>query len=522
MLQALKSTLKIKIIHMKKLIVLLAGLLLGSLSFGQKLTFKIAGQKDTTVNLIRYYGNKLYLADTAEMKNGVVTFDGSKQKPGVLGIYFPDQKYFEFIYNNEDVDISVTKPDFIETEVVKKSKENKLFLDYMNFIATKRKEAKDLTDKNAPKDKIASISKEVTAYQNKLIADNPTTLVSKIVKMSMDIVIPDAPKNADGSPVDSSYAYHYYRDHYFDNIDLTDDRLVNSPVFHNKVDNYFSKNTLIQQPDTIIKYAYHLVDKFDPKSEMFKYVLHHITYKYETSNIMGFDKIFVAMVLKYYCPGYEEGNSVATWMTKEKLKEMCDKANILQHLVVGVVPPNISLRDTTDVTWKSLADVKADYTILYFWDPECGHCKKETPKLQRLYAEKLKARNVEIFSVGKATGDDFEKWKAFIRNNGLTFINVALTQSLYEAATKDWRQFIPKYTNVESLNYSEHFDIYSTPKVFLLDKDKKIVAKSLSIAQLEEVIDRLQGKEDAPKLFHVEDEEKDTEHAPAPTSGQSK
>ena len=195
-------------------------------------------------------------------------------------------------------------------------------------------------------------------------------------------------------------------------------------------------------------------------------------------------------------------------MDKDKLKEMCDKASTLQYLVVGVVPPNVCLPDTTDKNWVSLDKVKADYTILYFWDPECGHCKKETPKLQKLYADKLKARNVEIFAVGKATGDDFEKWKAFIRTNHLTFINVGLTKRLFEEATKDWRQFIPKYTNVESLNYSEHFDVYATPKVFLLDKDKKIVAKSLSIAQLEEVIDKLQGHEKDPKLFPVEDEKK--------------
>src|SRR5690606_40153260 len=57
------------------------------------------------------------------------------------------------------------------------------------------------------------------------------------------------------------------------------------------------------------------------------------------------------------------------------------------------------------------------------------------------------------------------KWKKFIHDNNLSFINVGLTQSLYDAASKDWRQFIPKYTNVQSLNYSEHYDIYATPKV---------------------------------------------------------
>ena len=74
---------------MKKIVsISLVSMLISSFSFAQKLTFHIKGQKDTTVNLIRYFGNKLYLADTAEMKNGTVTFDGSKQKAGVLGVYW--------------------------------------------------------------------------------------------------------------------------------------------------------------------------------------------------------------------------------------------------------------------------------------------------------------------------------------------------------------------------------------------------------------------------------------------------
>jgi len=482
------------------------------LSFGvhsQQLKFRISGHKDTTVNLIRYVGNKLYMADTAELKNGIVTFDGTKHDAGIMAVYFPDQKYAEFIHAKEEVDIAFTYPDFIPTMEVKKSKENKLFIDYIRYMGDMRKKSDAASKKENGQDEIKELGNKVKVYQDELIKNNAGTFVSKIVNMSRDIDIPEAPKNEDGSLKDSTFSYHYFRDHYFDNIDLSDDRLVNTPVFHNKLDYYLSDRMLLQLPDTIVKYAFELVDRLKPGSEMFKYVVHFITYKYETSKIMGHDKVFVAMALKYYCPGYKEGKSQATWMKEDKLQTMCERAEILQNLVVGVRPPNISLRDTSDVNWVNFYDLTSDYTILYFWDPECGHCKKDTPKLQKLYAEKLKARNVEIFAIGKATGDDFGKWKSFIRKNNLEFINVGLTQSLYEAASKDWRQFIPKYTNVQSLNYSEHYDIYATPKVFLLDKDKKIVAKSLSIAQLEELIDRLQDQKDAPKLFPIEEEKKE-------------
>lgn len=68
-------------------------------------------------------------------------------------------------------------------------------------------------------------------------------------------------------------------------------------------------------------------------------------------------------------------------------------------------------------------------------------------------------------------------------------------------------EFVPRYTTIESLNYQNTFDIFSTPKVFVLDKDKKIIAKNISISQLEDMIDHLQGKKDSEKLFPPDPEE---------------
>jgi thiol-disulfide isomerase/thioredoxin len=500
-------------------------IVLTSLSFSQKIKFKVNNAKDTTVFLVKYYGKGMYYADTAEMKNGVCEFNVEKQNPpipsGVLALLMPGTKYFDFIFNKDEKEISIetSGPDFSNNMVVKKSDENKIFTDYVKFISKQRSKASELSklkDKLKKDDeqyqKISSeidvISKSVVDYQNDLIKNNPTKLVAKVVKMSMEIIIPDAPKDAHGKIIDSTFAYKYYRDHYFDNVDLLDDRLLNTPMFHNKLEDFFSKKMLLQHPDTIVKYAYIFCDKLNQKSEFFKYCVSHITSTFEKSNIMGMDKVFVRMGQRYYCIKNEEGKSPAHWMAEDKLKDLCEKVEVTKNLVQGIVPPNVILRDTTDQNWKGFYDIKAEYTILYFWDPECGHCKTSTPKLQKLYAEKLKARNVEVFAVGKAVGEDFEKWKKFIREKNLTFINVGLTDKLYKAAQEDARQFIPKYTTIQALNYQETYDIFSTPRVFILDKDKKIVAKQLSISQLEDYLDHLQGVK-VPKI--IEEDKKENE-----------
>ena len=478
----------------------------------QKIRIKVVGQKDTTVNLIKYYGGKLFYADTAEMKNGEVVFEGKKQKPGIVGLFLPGQKYFEFIYNNEDIQLETTGPDFMVNMKVKKSEENKVFVSYVNFISNRKSEANKLGEQRAKlkkedpefktlSAKIDAINKEVETYQKNLVEQNKGKLVSKIVKMSMEVEIPEPPKDKNDSIIDKDFKFKYYRAHYWDNVDFTDDALVNNPVFHNKLEFYFGKNMMLQHWDTVIYYAFNFCDRLNPKSSMFEYVV-------------GMDKVYLYMLDRYYCTKNAEGKSPAFWVKEDKFEELCENLKNKLNLVVGVRPPNLILKDTTDTKWQDFYSLNSEYTILYFWDPECGHCKKTTPKLQTLYEKKFKERNIEIFAVGKAIGKDFENWKKFIRDNKMTFINVAVTDKLYEIAKKDPNSLVPvfgdnrpKPTTLESLNYQTSYDIFSMPQVYILDKDKNIIAKRVSISQMEDMLDRLQGKADLPKLFPPDPEE---------------
>jgi thiol-disulfide isomerase/thioredoxin len=506
---------------MRNVLLVFSIIFIGFNGFSQKLKFKVTGLQDTTVHLVKYVGSKLYYADTAELKNSEVTFDGSKQDPGIMALLLPGQRYFEFIYNNEDVHIETKSPNYVENMVVKKSKENKLFLEYIKEIKASSQKGVELSEKKKaidPNDEEAmtkisqdlnELNDRVVSYQKNLVKDNPDLFVSKVVQMSSDIDIPEPPRNDDGSMVDSSFAYKYLRDHYFDNIDFNDDRIVNTPIIQKKLEYYYSKNMLLQQPDTIIKYLTRVIDSIPTGTMMYRFVVTNMTSHFEKSKIMGMDKVVNVFLDKYYCARDKEGNPKGYWMEKEKLDELCKDNKTRLRLVQGEVPPNIILPDTTNEKWYNLHELDKEYIILFFWDPDCGHCKKETPKLQKLYAEKLKDRNVEVFAVGKATGVDFENWKAFIRKNNLSFINVGVTEKIYQQAKESPRSLIPSKTTLESLNYQETYDIYSTPRVWILDKDKKIVAKSLSVAQIERYLDRLQGFEDSEKIIEEEKEKEE-------------
>ena len=148
--------------------------------------------------------------------------------------------------------------------------------------------------------------------------------------------------------------------------------MLRTPIFHNKVEEYFSK-LVYPKPDSIIKECDYLIEKGRPNEEMFKYLVWYFTRTYELSTIMGYDAIFVHLAKKYYTP------TEAKWAPQSTLDAMTKRVKEIEPLLIGKPAPNLIMQDTS-LNLKSLNDVKARYTIILFWDPECGHCQKEISK----------------------------------------------------------------------------------------------------------------------------------------------
>jgi thiol-disulfide isomerase/thioredoxin len=462
---------------------------------GHQIKVKINGlaAKDT-VYLANYYGPKIYYKDTTTIDaKGYAVFQGKDLLPGgIYAIVLPDKAtYFEIVVTEPKFTIETDKSSLIKSLKVTGSEENKIFYEYLNFINDKQTVASpfratlndSLASESAKKDareKLMVIDKEVKEYKHKFMADHPNAFITKVFKTSEEPELPAGSKVYDEELKDSVPAYEYYKNHFWDDVDFSDERLIRTPVYVNKLEKYMTK-VILQIPDTINKEADWIIEKVKNTRELFKYTVHYVTNTFETSQIMGMDAVFVHMAKNYY------KKDLAFWVDSAQLEKITERARKLDPLLMGKIVPNVILQDTSETKWYSLYDVKSPYTILYFWDSGCGHCKKATPKLKEFY-EKYHSKGIEVFAVGTEFEND--KWKAYIIENQLPFINVSDNPEINKNAVK-----YLSFTTLESLNFRQTFDIYSTPVVYVLNNKKEIIAKKLGVEQLEEFFEKIWERE---------------------------
>ncbi len=475
-----------KIIALLFLFLLTAPFTQGQDSKEAHYSFQVEGLSNDTVYLANYKGEKLFYYDTtvADAK-GAFSFDLSEQpKGGMYAVILPGKKgpkTFQLLIAEASFSMKTTMKDPTGGVRIENSKENRVFYDYVHFVRKKKKEsralqqklkkAKDKAKKKKYREQLSSINKAVRERQKELVEENEGTLAAKFLNMQRDVQVPDSIEKKSDST--NNRSHFYYKTHFFDRTDLKDERLYRTPVFAQKVKRYFKK-VIAQHPDSIKKAADRVLGQVEPESEIYRHIVHFLTSEFEQSKVMGMDEVFVHMALNYYNPEHVD------WMDSSRIAELKDKAKRLQPTLIGKTAPPLILPDSTGSNYHDLHAVDAPYKVLYFWDPNCGHCKEATPKLKKTY-EKLKPKGLEVFAVGTPlkTGD----WKDYIRKKDLNWINVTDTPDMNENP----RQYL-QHTNIKSLNFRKWYDIYNTPKVYVLDRDNEIIAKGMGVEQLDEFL----------------------------------
>ncbi|MFT3703181.1 MAG: DUF5106 domain-containing protein [Agriterribacter sp.] len=470
---------------MKKNILLLVLSLSALVGFGQNgYQFKVTLKPFSSgfLYLGHHFGNKQYIVDSVPINsNSEATFIGKEKLfGGVYMVIFPKKNgWFEMLVDKQQhFSVSADTTDIIGKTKFTNSPDNDLFQEYQKLaqqkgkaIAALQKQLKDNPsnpDSAKMKGEMVKLNNEMTQYREQFAKAHPTHLLTAIFNVLQEPKVPDASKQP-GGKYDSTFAYQYYKQHYWDGVSFTDERLVRTPVFENKLQRYFG-NVLVQNNDTISKAAFKILDASSSDKEMFKFLLSTLTEKYINPTYMGQDAVFVSLFERYYAPGKAD-----YWMNEKYKKAVFDRAYSLMANLIGEKAADMNMVDTAGKA-ASLYSMKAPYLVLCFWDPTCGHCQVEVPKLDSMYQHKWKEQGVQIYGV--MTDGGKEAWLKFIREhqlNGWTHV-----YQLDEVKNAEM--------NAGKPGFRQLFDVYQTPILYLLDKDKNIIAKKLNYQQMDELL----------------------------------
>lgn len=484
---------------------------ISSAQTGYEIKVNLKNYKDTLAYLAYYQFDKTFIKDTCNVKSGQILFKGKEILPtgiyavvsaqkAVLFNFFVDD-YNQFLELKSDAAV-----DFAEDLVALNSERQNEFLDYIKYVGNQNaaflqyeKEAvlNSKKDTLALREKRKMVDKEISNFEQKFLDENKETFIGDVINLKIEKVLEPVPNNASGKP-DEKIAFKYYKKHYWDGVDLTDDATMRNPFFYNKLKKYFDQ-VVPMHPDSINVEINKILLQTKQESLMYKTLLSHFTYTYERSPIMGFDKVFVYLVDNYF----KTGKASTLYSDPLVLQNIIKRADQLRPLLLGSIAPDLSMikpqdylkmrefgiekaktsEELTKLYYKhlpeinklyvKLSEVKADYTVLIFWDVDCGHCQDEIPVLLKVYNEMIK-QNIDIKVYSVYTQNDAEKYLKYITDHQLPWINV--------------------YDGARVNNTIQKYDVFSTPVIYVLDKNKTIRAKRIEAGKILQIIKALQSE----------------------------
>ena len=458
---------------------------------GHSIQIVLKPYQNTKIYIGTNYGKNRVLADSTLLNAQSEGVFESKTKltPGIYFVVSPKYSIlFDFLVDeNQHFKIIADTAALTKFQVIG-STENEIFKEYSNSInnlglqlsalENKYKAAKNAKDSASFKELYLTKDKEVKAARTNVIKTYPKSMTSFFLNVMQRPEAPAMPTI--NGKLDSLYPYYYVKNHFWDNVVFNDNRLIRTPFFEDKLDEYF-KNYVSREPDSIIEELQYILTVAKTGKEIYPFLLFKFTNKYIAPEFMGQEKVFIHLFQNFFA----KGDTVL--LNEASKKSITERAYSMMANQLGLAAPSLIV-NTPENKKVSLYDQKAPYTFLAFWDPTCSHCKVEIPRLDSFYKASWKNLEVKIFSVN-INFKELAAWKTFIQENHL----------------EDWTH---AYQTEEDLNKEikaglpttirQQYDVFKTPTFYLLDANKKIIAKNLSLEQFNDFLQNANNKS-APK-----------------------
>jgi peroxiredoxin len=445
-----------------------------SLFYDIKLT--LTGIKTPKVLLGFYAGDQTYLVDStiADLETSALRFKPSR--PLAEGMYFvanTEGVIFDLILSNEMDFTIVTKYSApYDSAQISKSRENTVFFEYMHTTQKTQNDVIQLRSmismlRRAKADRATLYEQQVAIkekyegldkYTLDVVKENPSLLVSKLLNITTTPLVPsDVLPILENKKPNPAY-WTYFRQHFFDGVDFTDKRLLKSPYYSKRLEQYLGYvSTNSEQVKEELDFV---LEKTRTSPDFYRYTLNWLTALFDNNldKMYNADAYLIHLVEKYH-------RNLDSGTDKYLLERLEYKANAFKKALIGSPAPAFSLPNTEGVE-KSLTDINSEYTLLIFYSSLCSHCRTSMPIIQNslLYTDSTKIKVCAVCTDGQRA-----PWLSFVEDMKM----------------KNWLNVLDSQPDSE---IQKKYATWNLPVLFLLDKNKKILANRVKIENLPELL----------------------------------
>ena len=215
--------------------------------------------------------------------------------------------------------------------------------------------------------------------------------------------------------------------HFWDGIETFDGPTDENPILTAQLDFYFDK-MVAPLPDSITPEIDRLIERTSFNNDLRDFILWYLLEKYRHPEYMSQDQVFVYLYDQYF------SQLEIKDLNKTNLALIRDKAEAFRRLALFKLAPDFAINDSVD-----LHSNESEYTVLFFFDHDCDVCHKEKQELDSVV---LVHPEITVLAIDMNTDD-------------------VRVDALYEL-----------------------YDIETTPLIFVLDNEKRIIAKKIQAKQI--------------------------------------
>ena len=428
------------------------------------------------VFLSQIRGEEHKVIDSLLVSGGVARFNLKDPLPGVYRItlgkslksnfYDDDPQFFDLIVNAENT--IIIKTDFnypFDSMKIITSEENQLYYEYLKISNDYKNKAghilplfsiykPDDSFYNEIKNEFARLQRNYTDALMSLANMKPGSLASSMIRFSL---IPEVDPS-EGFPEMTTFL----KSHYFDLVSFADERLINSQVYTQKIlefMSFFRSQNISQteQEDNFIDAVDVIMERVSYNEQVFDFILGFL--------VDGFDRFKMEKVLVHLAENYVERGCET-----DSKKIMEQRLEAYKRMAVGNSVNDIVLLDM-DGKSRRLSELKNDYVLVIFWASWCPHCTRLLPEIKKWYENE---RNIDLGIYSVSIDTSRFDWEEHLLLNNYPWIDVCNLQGWEGKVASD-------------------YNIYATPTMFLIDRNRKILGKPLTFREFRREVEKMGG-----------------------------